>query len=123
MIVTTTQPHRIRSKTPTKTNKKQNSWLGPKYPGLTELHSHSSRFRHVRSYRAYRLKYTSQCYKQKVAGTLLSLAKNIRPSISEAFDGTYPISILTFLISFKIGCDHSGVSEGAAPYLLAYLMD
>jgi hypothetical protein len=97
--------------------------LGPKYPGLTELHSQSSRFWHVRSYRAYRLKYTSQRYNQKVAGTLLSLAKNIRPSISKAIDGTDPISILTFLISFKRGCDHSGVSEGAAPYILAYFME
>jgi hypothetical protein len=54
---------------------------------------------------------------------LSSLAKKIRPSISELFDGTDPISILTFLISFKRGCDHSGVSEGAAPYLLAYFME
>jgi hypothetical protein len=103
--------------------RKQNSWLGPKYTGLTELRSQSSRFRYVRSYRAYRLKYTSQRYNKKVAGTLSSLAKTIRPSISELFDGTDPISILTFLISFKRGCDHSGVSEGAAPYLLAYFME
>jgi hypothetical protein len=102
---------------------KQNSWLGSKFPGLTELRSQSSRFRYVRSYRAYRLKHTSQRYNQKVAGTLSSLAKKIRPSISELFNGTDPISILTFLISFKRGCDHSGVSEGAAPYLLAYFME
>jgi hypothetical protein len=102
---------------------KQSSWMGPIFPGLAELHSRCSRFRVARSYRAYRLKKTSQRHSDKMAGRLTSLVKKIRLSLRESFDGSDPLSILTFLSSFKHGCDNGGISEGAATYLLPYFLE
>jgi hypothetical protein len=101
----------------------QSSWMGPIFPGLAELHSRCSRFRVARSYRAYRLKKTSQRHSEKMAGRLTSLVKKIRLSLREYFDGSDPLSILTFLSSFKHGCDNGGISEGAATYLLPYFLE
>jgi hypothetical protein len=58
-----------------------------------------------------------------MAGRLTSLVKKIRLSLRESFDGSDPLSILTFLSSFKHGCDSGGISEGAATYLLPYFLE
>jgi hypothetical protein len=100
----------------------QSSWVSPTFLGLAKLHSRLSRFRVARSYRAYSLKKTSQRHSDKMAGRLTSLVKMFRQSLRESLDSSDPLGILTFLSSFKHGCDNGGISEGAATYILAYFL-
>jgi hypothetical protein len=58
-----------------------------------------------------------------MAGRLTSFVKKFRLSLRESSDSSDPLGILTFLSSFKHGCNNGGISEGAATYLLAYFLE
>jgi hypothetical protein len=95
-----------------------------RFPGLKAIEPRNELFTEALSYRTYRLNNQSQRYDSNVAKDLYSYCKKVKPDVPEEFyfSGQDPLAILRFLTSFKLGCDHNGISEGAALRMLPKFM-
>ena len=95
-----------------------------RFPGLKEIKPRNEIFKEALSYKSYRLNNHSQRYDSKVARDLYSYCKKVKPDVPEEFyfSGQDPLAILRFLTSFKLGCNHNGISEGAALRMLPKFM-
>jgi hypothetical protein len=95
---------------------------GPPVPGLTEIIPSRSDYKHLVSYRTYRLEDISQRFDPSVTAKLSSYAKRLKHSIEDKFSGDEPIEVLQFLRTFKEAADHNRVGEGAAARLVPYFL-
>jgi hypothetical protein len=95
---------------------------GPPVPGLAEIIPSRSDYRHLVSYRTYRLEDCSQRFDPTITAKLSSYAKRLKHSIEDKFSGDEPIEVLQFLRTFKEAADHNRVGEGAAARLVPYFL-
>jgi hypothetical protein len=91
--------------------------IGPPVPGLAEIIPSRSDYRHLVSYRTYRIEDCSQFFDQTITAKLSSYAKRLKHSIKDKFSEDEPIEVLQFLRTFKETADHNRVREGAAARL------
>lgn len=89
---------------------------------LTELNPANRRFRKVLSYKNYRLYDRSPKEGGKVRRKVSSWIKRMQISVKK-FDGTDPISVLSFLAKFKVAADNNGIPEGGARLVLRSFLD
>ena len=96
---------------------------GPKYPGLSTLRTGSSLHKSVLDYRYYRLtnrkvrRSAKETYKVKDHLKRLELTMKRR-----TFDGSDPITVLTFLARLTRECNILGMSEAQAYIALPYFL-
>jgi len=91
--------------------------------GLTPICPVNPMYADVLDYRTYRLNDRSKRYDHKVAGKISKWISRMRVQLgSKQFDPADPVSILSYLQTFKTACDTLGVNEGAAVWLFAAYM-
>jgi hypothetical protein len=95
---------------------------GPPGPGLPEIVPSRSDYRHLVSYRTYRLEDSSQSFDPSVTAKLSSYAKRLKHSIEDKLSGDEPIKVLQFLRTFKAAADHNRVGEDAAACFVPYFL-
>ena len=90
-------------------------WRGPHMYGLKEITPGDPRFQRVLSYRTYRLRNTDGGRGPiKAYNTGVNTCRVAHVMESHVFDGTDPISVLSFLSRFKQQMDNNKLAEGAA---------
>ena len=77
----------------------------------------NGRFRKLLSYKNYLLYDRSPKEGGKVRRKVSSWTKRMQISVKK-FDGTVPISVLSFSAKFKVAADNSGILEGGARLVL-----
>ena len=72
-------------------------------------------------YRTYRLESRSARYDASTARRINRYRKKLEVQMkTHTFGSQDPIAVLVFLARFKMACDHSGVSEGAAVWCFQF---
>ena len=96
---------------------------GPHKRGLEELRTAHDDFRHVLSYRTYRLQTTDSTQDRDFFAHSYKQRRRIEATMRGVkFDESKPIEALSFLRMFKMQCDKNAISEGAALLLLPHLL-
>ena len=97
---------------------------GARYMSIKETVPRSSALKEALSYRSYRLWDTTQTVSEKIRSKLANLAKRMKSHIpdDQRFTGDDPVSVISFLEDFKVGCNHNCIPEGAAKHLFQYFL-
>lgn len=91
--------------------------------GVNVLRPVNPLFRSAVDYRTYRLRLTEKQYTDEDARKMKRWITGAEVEMrTRLFNGSDPITILTFLSSFRSSCDSIGVHEGAALWLFQYFL-
>ena len=98
--------------------------IDPIHPGLVEMQPFDPMFAEPVSYRRYRLKDSNSSTGIHFSGHAGRYIGAMNPALaSRKFDGTDPVSILSFLKSFCKACDEYQVTEGLALLSALYYLE
>lgn len=84
----------------------------------------NANYRIALDYRCHRLSDRSQYYDIQVAGQVSKMTRRLSVlSKSQIIDGSDPISILRFILAFKMVCDSIGIQEWSTMWFFHLFLD